>query len=482
MRKHVETLYFSLHSCFSDGMMTWEDAKTIFDSGEAAVVEKLRALSAEIDRLKAMGPDSPTTPSGQKPPYLKPEKKSRQKKPGQKPGHKGVARRGLRAEDAKRTVHHPLDNCPDCGTSLAGSKPQCRSRLIEDIPATTIEVVNHTVERKWCPECEKTVEAPVTEALPGSVIGIRLAVFSAFLHYFIGVSLRNVKRLLQTVSGHNVSIGAMFHIWSRLAARLEDEYDQIANQVRTAKVMGGDETGWRVAGKLAWLWAFVTESACIYLIEPLRNGKVVERFLSGKFAGTLICDFYGAYNRIEAAFKQRCLYHLFTELKKVDQKTSTPAWKAWRKLLVRLLRDGIRLGRKFGKIPSEEYSRLKDRLHERLASLIELSSRDPHVKRLSKRLHRHKDEIFTFLNNPHEISPYNNGSERIIRPSVIMRKISQQNRSFLAARVQAILMTVFRTAHLRGENPFESVLALVQKTIAKSSQHEIQPATLKTAA
>lgn len=463
-------------------MMTQDEAKLIFDSGEEAVIKKFIAMSSEIDRLKAVGPDSPATPSGQKPPYLKPEKKSRQKKPGQKRGHKGVARRGLRPEDATRTEHHPLENCPDCGISLTDSKPQCHSRLVEDIPATTIEVVNHTIERKWCPACEKTVEAPMTEALPGSVIGIRLAVFSAFLHYFIGVSLRNIKRLLQAVSGHSVSIGAMFHIWSRLATRLEDEYDRIAQQVRTSPVMGGDETGWRVAGKLAWLWAFVTKNACIYLIEPLRNGKVIKRFLCGKFAGTLICDFYAAYNRIEAAFKQRCLYHLFTELKKVDQKTSSQAWKAWRKLLVRLLRDGIRLGRQFDKIPSAEYSRLTARLHERLANLIELNSKDPHVKRLSKRLRRHKDEIFTFLNSPHEISPYNNDSERIIRPSVIMRKISQQNRSFSAARVQAILMTVFRTAHLRGQNPFETVLALVQKTIAKSSQQEIQPTILKTAA
>ncbi|MDP2815768.1 MAG: hypothetical protein Q8O19_03710 [Rectinemataceae bacterium] len=63
-----------------------------------------------------------------------------------------------------------------------------------------------------------------------------------------------------------------------------------------------------------------------------------------------------------------------------------------------------------------------------------------------------------------------------------MRKISQQNRSFAAARVQAILMTVFRTAHLRGQNPFETVLALIQKTIAKSSQQETQPTTLRIAA
>lgn len=462
--------------------MTRDEAKRVFENGEEAVIRKLQELSAEVDRLKALSPESPTTPSGQKPPYLKGQKKRRKKRPGQKPGHKGIARKGLRPEDAKRTVHHPLDHCPDCGISLAQSKPSCRNRLVEDIPELTVEVVLHTVERKWCPACEKTVEAPVCEALPGSVIGIRLAVFTAFLHYFVGVSLRHITNLLQIACGHQVTIGALFHIWSRLATRLESEYDLIAQQVRTAKVMGGDETGWRVAGKLAWLWAFVTENACIYLIEPLRSGKVIKRFLGGRFAGTLICDFFAAYNRIEAAFKQRCLYHLFTELKKVDQKTSSLTWKAWRKLLVRLLRDSIRLGRKFGNIPEEEYSRLTARLHERLEALIEADSKDPNVRRISKRLLRHRYEIFTFLSNPHVISPYNNDSERIIRPSVILRKISQQNRSFEAARVQAILMTVFRTAHLRGQNPFEAVLALVKKTLSAPVEPGVQPTAMKTAA
>jgi hypothetical protein len=204
-------------------MMTRDEAKKVIENGDEAVIRKLQELSAEVDRLKALSPESPTTPSGQKPPYLKEQKKKRKKKPGQKPGHKGVARTGLRKEDAKRTVHHPLTQCPDCGLALDNSKPHCRSRLVEDIPELAVEVVEHIVERKWCPACEKTVEAPVCEALPGSVIGIRLAVFTAFLHYFIGVSLRHITKLLEISSGHRITIGALFHIWSRLATRLEGE-------------------------------------------------------------------------------------------------------------------------------------------------------------------------------------------------------------------------------------------------------------------
>ena len=445
-------------------MISHDKAEEIFEAGKDAVVSKLRELSAEIDRLKGLSPDSPTTPSGQKPPFLKDNKKKRKKRPGQKTGHKGSSRAALKPEDAQTTIRHTLEECPFCNTSLAESVAQTRNRVIEDIPKVAVEVVNHILERKWCPCCKKQVEAPMTDALPGSVIGIRLAVFSAFLHYFVGVSLRNIKLLLQVSSGHNVSIGGLSQIWERLANLLELEYDMIAAHIRTAKVVGGDETGWRIAGKLAWLWTFVTEDACIYLIEPFRNGKVVRRFLGKKFNGTLTCDFWGAYNKLHAAYKQRCLYHLFTELKKVDSKDPSDDWKSWRKSLSRILKDAIRLSRKHGKIAVEDYSRLQNYITDRFEAIISATSSDADVKRLCKRLLRHKEEIFTFLDNP-LVSPYNNLAERSLRPSVLMRKISQQNRSLKAARVQAILMTLFRTAHVRGQNPFEIVLEMAKNTI-----------------
>jgi hypothetical protein len=455
-------------------MMTQEDACKIFDAGKEVTIQRLMELSAEIDQLKAISPNSPTTPSGQKPPFLKEQKKKRKRKPGQKPGHKGVARPPLRPEDATRTVHHPLPSCPDCGIPLPGKPTETRVRLIEDIPVVSVEVVKHEIERKYCPNCQKIVEPPVTDALPGSTIGIRLAIYSAFLHYFIGVSMRNICRLLQVSSGHTVSIGGLFHMWNRLATLLEAEYDRIAQSIKGAKVVGGDETGWRICGKLAWLWAFATEKACVYIIDKSRGSKVVRRFLGKVFNGTLISDFWGAYNKIKTFAKQRCLYHLFTELRKVDVKTKAPEWKEWRKKLVRLLRDAIRLGKRWETLPNLKYLEMKNTLHERLAGLILSPSTHPDVIRLIKRLKRHKEELFTFLDNPQEISPYNNHLERMMRPSVLMRKISQQNRSLKSARVQAILMTIFRTYHMQGLNPFEKMLAIVQEKIA-SGKNSYKP-------
>jgi len=381
-------------------MMTQEEACKIFEAGKEVTTRKLMELSAENDRLKAISPNSPTTPSGQKPIFLKERKKKRKKNPGQKAGHKGVARRPLRPEDATRTVVHPLSSCPDCGTSLPQKPTEIRIRLTEDIPVVSVEVVKHEIERKYCPKCEKIVEPSVTGALPGSTIGIRLAIYSAYLHYFIGVSMRNICRLLQTSGGHTVSLGGLFHMWSRLATLLEAEYDRVAQSIKGAKVVGGDETGWRICGKLAWLWAFATKKACVYIIDKSRGSKVVRRFLGKVFSGTLISDFWGAYNKIKAFAKQRCLYHLFTDLRKVDEKTTVPEWKEWRKKLVRLLRDAIRLGKRWETLPNLKYLQKKTALHGRLADLIQNPSFHPDITRLIKRLKRHKDELFTFLENP----------------------------------------------------------------------------------
>jgi transposase len=96
---------------------------------------------------------------------------------------------------------------------------------------------------------------------------------------------------------------------------------------------------------------------------------------------------------------------------------------------------------------------------------------DKDVKRLIKRLKRHKAELFTFLEHEN-VSPYNNHAEQQMRKPVLTRKISQQNRSDQGAKTHAILMTLFRTAELQGKNPVETVLSMAKSTISKDSVDE----------
>jgi transposase len=75
---------------------------------------------------------------------------------------------------------------------------------------------------------------------------------------------------------------------------------------------------------------------------------------------------------------------------------------------------------------------------------------------LIKRLRRHRNDLFTFLDQPNV--PFdNNLAERSIRPAVIIRKNSYGNRSDQGADTQAILMSVFFTLKKRGHHPIQTI-------------------------
>jgi transposase len=128
--------------------------------------------------------------------------------------------------------------------------------------------------------------------------------------------------------------------------------------------------------------------------------------------------------------------------------------------LRRLIRDAIRLRQRPDFSP-ERYARRIERIEKRLDQLLDSACSDADVRRLLKRLHRHRDHLFTFL---HRMDvPYdNNLGERQIRPAVILRKNSQGNQSEKGAATQAILMSVYQTLKLRGLNPLNTIVAALR--------------------
>jgi hypothetical protein len=121
-------------------------------------------------------------------------------------------------------------------------------------------------------------------------------------------------------------------------------------KLATSAVLHADETGWRKNGATHWLWCFTTKKLCYYIITRNRGSPVIKKFLGILFKGILICDFWGAYNKISALAKQRCFYHLFTELVKAGHYNQSNQWKVFRKKLSRLLKDALRLSEKKSRV------------------------------------------------------------------------------------------------------------------------------------
>jgi hypothetical protein len=186
----------------------------------------------------------------------------------------------------------------------------------------------------------------------------------------------------------------------------------------------------------------------------------------------LICDFWGAYNKICTLAKQRCFYHLLTELEKVDKSNKSSDWKSFRKKLGRLVMDAVRLDESKASLSIAVFDRRKSKLYTRFNLLIESPREDKDVNRLVKRLIRHRNELFTFLEYD-AVSAYNNHAERQMRTPVKTRKISQQNRSDRGAETHAILMSLFSSAELQGLNPVEKVLCDIRGMLGRTKKENI---------
>lgn len=448
--------------------MTRDEGRAILKMPEDQALEIILTLADKAERYDQMqGKPPPTTPSSMIPVYLKPSRGKSKKRPGRKKNHPGVAR--SRPEKVDETQEHTLACCPYCQNPVQKSIKVYR-RYIEDLPPIEApKVTEHTVHGYWCPQCKKTVFPTVTEALPNANIGLRVLVFAAWLHYLVGVSVNNLIKMLAVFSSFKISAGGLTQAWKNLAALLEPLYNDLGQKIAQGTLLHADETGWRLNGATFWLWCFANKEFCYYLITKSRGSPVLKKFLGTMFQGILICDFWGAYNKIKALAKQRCLYHLFTELAKVDKHNASPDWKAFRKRLSRLLKDAIRLLDRKKQTDSIGYDRLKQYLYNRLDQFLTATYQDKDAQRLIKRLRRHQDELFTFLEYD-GVSPYNNHAEQQMRKPVLTRKVSQQNRSDQGAKTQAILMSLFRTAELQGQNPIETVLASAKKSLNPQSQ------------
>jgi len=441
------------------GRLSQEQARTIYAYGPEAVVFALLLLCKQLTELRAQraseSHQTPGTPSGMKPPYQKPPSKGRKKPAGQKLGHTGHCR--PRPERIDHRKEHRAECCPHCGGPLR----RCgyvRTRYTEDIPEVQPEVTEHLIYRDWCPRCQKLVEPAVPDALPGATLGNRVLVLSAWLHYALGNTLSQIVEVFNFYLQMKLTPGGLVQMWYRLQAILYPWYEQIQQEALHSAVLQADESGWRVDGKTHWLWCFTTPTLTYYMIDRCRGSPALRRFFVEEFAGTLVSDFWAAYNAVLCADRQTCLVHLLRELEHTEQsKSPGEDWPTFAKRLRRLLGDAIRLGRARAEMDEAAYERRRMLLASRLEDLLAEQWQSADARRLVKRLRRHQNDLFTFLDQTHV--PFdNNAAERAIRPAVIIRKNSYGNRTQRGADCQSVLMSIFRTLKQRGHDPIRTLV------------------------
>jgi hypothetical protein len=129
-----------------------------------------------------------------------------------------------------------------------------------------------------------------------------------------------------------------------------------------------------------------------------------------------------------------------------------------------IIQKAIALSEKYNEdtISNKQFSKQKKQIHDSMEDFQFPNPQKSSITRIAKRLARHKNELFTFLD--YKGLPYhNNFAERMIRPSVLLRKITFGHRSHNGILNHSVLMSILQTGKLNAK---ESIPLL--KTIITS--------------
>ena len=427
-------------------------------------IEQLKQQIAELKaQALASKPAAPPLPAFVK---LNVPDRPRQR-PGRPVGHEAALRKKPPKIDCHQQVplasdasHRPI--CPKCKCPLV--KLRRRRRIVEDLVPSAVQVTCYHTQSGYCHHCRRSVESRASEQppaanVPHGQLGINALATAAILRIRNRLPFRQIAQVLKDLPGLSISPAGIVKQIQRLARWLEGRYQELIRQMRASRHVHVDETGWRIDGKNFWLWAFTDPTFTLYHVDASRGGKVALKMLGQAFDGTVIADFYSAYDVLSGP-KQRCLTHLMREMKELSAEDATLADCPLQSKLMRWCKEALRLKRSWGELPDAVYERRASRLEDRLDGLMKLQPQHCESKRLAKRLVRYRPELTRFLWDK-DLEGTNNPAERALRPAVVMRKITGGSRSQAGADAWAKLASLLRTADQRKLGVFEATKKLV---------------------
>jgi hypothetical protein len=359
---------------------------------------------------------------------------------------------------------HP-EQCPYCGATDLEATAAFDDHFVVDLPEPKVEWHRYRRYVHRCRHCQKTCQGRGDLELPGAHVGPRARLLTCYSRAHLGISLGKTQHLLHDFFGLTLSrAGLLGHLrWggNLFAPVVED----LLELLRRSPVVQGDETGWRINGKVAWVWCFRDPRLAIFLIEQHRRRDVILRTLGTTFAGTLVSDFYAAYNGL-ACVKQRCLVHLLRELAKLREELPWQSVRSFIQPLIDLFQDAIQLGKERAHFSPAAFAQRHQTLLDRFDELLlNCHSCEPNCLRIWRRLFKHCDELFTFLRDP-QVPADNNGSERDIRSLVAARSDGGTHRTRWSATAFGRLKSVIVTGMKNGVRFAQYGLEVVRAKLA----------------
>src|SRR5437879_2057544 len=269
-------------------------------------------LQAQLDKYRSEPPSfiKPSTPKPKDKAQKQPRRKRAKDQNGARP----------REQTPTQIVQHKLQQCPHCRYPLQHPQLALRRQVIELPTPQPVEITEHQLFKSWCPRCSKWHHAHVD--LSTQVVGqqgrmgVRIASLIAYLRTSLRLPVRLIREYLHSTHNLLISTGEIVELLHRVAEAppVKKAQHELHRRIRHSPIVHGDETVWREEGQNGYIWCFCTpQGERYYEYDRSRAGAVAKRILGSEFKGTLVTDFYAAYNDFPGEH-QRCWAHLLRDL------------------------------------------------------------------------------------------------------------------------------------------------------------------------
>jgi transposase len=295
-------------------------------------------------------------------------------------------------------------------------------------------------------------------------VGPRAVALAVWLSKGLGLPAGKVARLLGQL-GLKVTPGGVVQALARAGRRATPTWDALVGGIRASPVVAPDETGWRVGGRKAWLWAFAGQGVVVYRIASGRGFDDAKAVLGGDYAGVLERDGWAPYRQFTKASHQTCLAHLLrrcAELLDDAERGQAKTPHAVRRILQAAL--AARDARDDGQLDAVGAVAQAERLGAAVDRLIAGQTVYAPNRRLLDHLGRERSALFAFLlrnDDGVQVQATNWRAEHAIRPAVVCRKAWGGNRTWTGAQTWQVLSSILATAAAQQRDPVALLVPLL---------------------
>ena len=440
--------------------------------------ERIVLLEAEVARLKKNSSTSSKPPSSD---ITKPAHEQRQpgeRKIGGQSKHEGKSRTMLPPEKVDTTQELKLEQCPECGDPLRETEDS--EVLIQqtiELREKPIEVTEYHRPGRWCDKCKKMHYAGLpTGVIEDQLCGPRLQALIAYLKGHTA-SYTELKQFCGDVLGFEVARSTLCQIIARATKALKPPCQELEEHISKEEMLNIDESGWYDSGDRHWVWLFCTKLVAFFSIQPTRGCKVLREILGVTFEGAIISDFYSAYVCYASVRQQYCLAHLIRDIKFL---TTLPdlVSKEFGERVLRCFKILFRHWHERDKIPRDVFLKRCKRIQRRLFMLLTKADLPKgEARTMKKRLLKHWESLFRFVEQPELFQPTNNLAEQTMRFVVRIRRQTQGSRSLWGRLWAGRIMSVLATCRKQQRSPWQFLLQAIQAQHFGSKYPSLLPAS-----